>query len=162
MQCPGGRVDAFPPRRQQGDLVGEAHPDTAVVRSDGSGAEPHHVAGGAQLVEHRRAVTSDPGCQHVGLQRRRHDRGAGEHTDGLHQGLHPAPRTADSLPGREELRQRLRIDRLDLAAQGGERATTQLAEDLDVAPFAAHTLGAELAANDPTVELEGGERPGHA
>ena len=164
MSCsaPPGGFDALPARRQHGDLVGVTEPHPPVARPDRTGAQPHHVAGGAQLVEHRRPVAGDTGCQHVGLQRRGHDRRTGEHSDGLHQRFDTTPGAADPLPGGQELGEGRRIDRLDLAAKGGERAAAQLSEDLDVAPLAPDTVGTELAANDPTVELERGQCPGYS
>ena len=52
------------------------------------------------------------------------------------------------------------LDRLDLAAQRGQRAPAQLAQHVDVAPLAPHAVGTELAAHDAAVGLEGGERAG--
>ena len=41
-----------------------------------AGADPHQLAGGAQLVEHRAAVAADAGREHVGLDRRGDERRA--------------------------------------------------------------------------------------
>ncbi len=43
-------------------------------RPDRAGADPHHLARRAQLVEHRRPVAAHPRRQHVGLDRRGHER----------------------------------------------------------------------------------------
>ena len=65
---------------------------------------------------------------------------------------------ADALPGGQEPGQRLGLDRLDLAAQRGERAPPQLAEHLVVAPLTLDAVGPELAPHDAAVDLEALER----
>ncbi len=68
----------------------------------------------------------------------------------------------DVVPGREEAGERLLLDRLDLPAQRGERATAELAQHVDVAVLARHALGTELADDETLVALERGERAGDA
>ena len=159
-----GPVDLLPARREQRQLVGEAEPDATVVGADRAGADPHHLARRAQLVEQRRAVLGDAGGEHVALERRRDDRRAGEHPDAPRRAAR-APRrlVPHALPRRQEPGERRLLDRFDLAAQRGERAPAQLTQHVDVAPLAAHAVGAELAAHQALVGLEraeGAERPG--
>ena len=152
-----GPVDLLPTRREQRQLVGEAEPHAPVVRADRAGADPHHLARRAQLVEQRRAVVGDTSGEHVALERRRDDRRAGEHAEGLDERLGAAPGGAHALPRRQERGQRLLLDRLDLAAQRGQRPSAQLTQHVDVAPLAAHAVGPELAAHQALVGLEGAE-----
>ena len=156
--APSGRSCASHPGASSGSWSAKHEPHPAVGRADRPGADPHDVAGRAQLVELRRAVVGDPRREHVGLERRGDERRAGQQAERLDDGVDAAPLRRHAVPRRQEPGQRLRLDRLDLAAQRGQRAPAQLAQHLDVAPLAAHALGAELAAHDPLVGLQRGER----
>jgi hypothetical protein len=57
------------------------------------------------------------------------------------------------VPARQEPGQRLRLDRLDLAPQPGQRAAAQQPQDVGVAPLAFHASGPELTPD----ESAGGE-----
>ena len=61
----------------------------------------------------------------------------------------PRSRRADALPGRQEPGERRGRDRLDLAAQRGQRAAAQRAQHLGVAPLRARAAGPELALRRP-------------
>ena len=64
------------------------------------------------------------------------------------------------MPRREEAGERLLLDRLDLLAQRGERPTAELAQYVDVAEFARHPLGPELADDETFLAFERRERTG--
>ena len=59
--------------------------------------------------------------------------------------MRSASRREQSLPMREEARQRVLLDRLDFAAQFGERFAANLAQDFSVAPLAMEAAGTEAA-----------------
>ncbi len=61
---------------------------------------------------------------------------------------------------REEAGERLLLDRLDLLAQRGQRATAELAQHIDVAELPRHALGSELADDETLLAFERGERTG--
>ena len=63
----------------------------------------------------------------------------------------------DPLPGRREARQRRGVDRLDLAAQHGERGAAQAAQHVGVAPLALRAQRPQLAAHELAAALERGE-----
>ena len=65
------------------------------------------------------------------------------------------------MPRGEEPGERLLLDRLDLPPQRGQRPSAQLAQHVAVAPLPPHAIGAELAADDAAVGLEGGEGAEH-
>ena len=129
-------------------MIGEAEPDPAIGRSDGTRAHPHHVAGGAQLVEVARPVVEDPRRQDVGLDRRGDERCPREQAERFDDGVDAPSLARYAVPGREEPRQRGRLDRLDLAAQGGQRAAPEPAQHLDVAPLSDDATRSELAQHD--------------
>ncbi len=56
---------------------------------------------------------------------------------------------------------RVRLDRLDLTPQRGERAAPKLPKHVDVAPLALDAVRAELASDDAAVALERGESGHH-
>ena len=101
--------------RSSGACVPQEQHDLAVVAPEGPGADPHHLAGGGQLVEQPGRVVGDPGRQHVALEHR-----AGMGTpcswrDHLEQPVEAtAPVGADALPAGQEPGQRLGVGRLDL------------------------------------------------
>ena len=152
---PRGGSSALPARRQQRQLVGEAQPHPAVARPDRPGADPHHLAGRAQLVELALAVVRRPGrrARRSRASTRRAARRPAAPSASTTR-VDAAARRRDAVPRREEAGQRLLLDRLDLAAQRGQRAAAQLAQHVDVAPLAADAVGAELAAHDAPVGLE--------
>ncbi len=73
----------------------------------------------------------------------------------------PLPLRGDALPRRQEAGQRLGFDGLDLAAQRGQRAPTQLAQHVALAPLPAHALRTELAAHDAALGLQGHQHAGN-
>src|SRR5204863_6271738 len=60
----------------------------------------------------------------------------------------------DAVPRREEARERLLLDRLDLPPQRRERRAPQPPQDIRIAPLALGAAGAELAADEQLVALE--------
>ncbi len=131
--------------------------DPAVVAAEAAPPHPGDLAHRAQLVEQARLVAGDAGRQHVALQHGRRDGHAGQLVDDLGQALQRgrspewrhvragARHRHDALPGRQEPGERRRIDRLDLAAQPGQRAAAQDAQHVRVAPLALGATRPELA-----------------
>jgi hypothetical protein len=105
----------------------------------------------------RWAVRTQPGWQHLGLQRAGHERRALQLAERLDQAVEPATVARDAVPAEQEAGVRVLLDRLDLAAQRRQRTTAQLAQHVDVAELAAAAVGAELAAHHPTVGFQRGE-----
>ena len=147
--------------QQQADLVAEEQAHPAVGGAERAGADPHHLAGGAQRVEVGRPVAAQAGRQDVGLEHRRRDRRALEDAEHLDQAVEARARPLDALPRGQEPGQGLGLDRLDLAAQRGQRAAPQLAQHVVVAPLALDAVGPELAPHDAAVGLEPLERRAH-
>ena len=130
---------------QQAGLVAEGQADPPVGGPDRSGADPHHLTGGAQRVEVGRLVVGQASREHVAVEHRCHERRALQLRDHLDERVDAAAGHADAVPAREEAGQRGAVDRLDLAAQRGERPAAELAQHVVVAPLALHAAGAELA-----------------
>ena len=63
------------------------------------------------------------------------------------------------MPAGQEPRERFLLDRLDLAAQRGERRAPQAAQHVGVAPFTLGAAGTKLAAHELLVVLELDEDP---
>ena len=64
------------------------------------------------------------------------------------------------MPHLDEAGVRLGLDRLDLAAQRGQRTATQLSQHLGIAVLATDATGSELAMHDAIRSLERGEGAG--
>ena len=143
-------------REEEGEPVGAVEGDPPVVPPQGPVADPGDLAGCAQLVEEARRVTGDARRKDVALQDAGGQRQALELRHCLGQAVETAsPSRPDPLPGREEARERGRLDRLDLAPQARQRAAAQAAQHLRVAPLAFGAAGTEL----PAHERSGGEHP---
>ena len=153
-----GRVPVLPRRGEQGQLVGETQPHATVASAQTAGADPHQLAGGAQFVEHRAAVTADPRREHIGLDRRGHEGGPGQDPERLDERLHSTTLGRDVVPGGQEAGERPLFDRFDLAPQRCQRSAAQLPQHVDVAVLARHAVGAELAEHDTAFGLERGDR----
>ncbi len=142
---------------QEGDEVApvQGHPPFAGPRA--ARPQPHHLAGGAELVEVRAAVAGDPGGQHVVLQHRGGQGQPLEATDGVDEGVQAPPALANAVPSGQEASQGDGVDGLHLAAQGGQRATPQQSQHLGVAPLPPGPVGAELAQHDPVGSGQAGQ-----
>ena len=136
MQRTSGRIALLPRRREHGQLVGEAQPDATVAGTECPGTDPHHLAGGAQLVEQRWPVGTHAGGQDVGLDRRGDQGRAREDPERLDERFETAPVGRDVLPRRQEAGERRLVDRLDLAPQSRQRTAAQLAQHVDIAVLA--------------------------
>ena len=148
---------------EQAGLVAERQADPTVGRPDRPGADPHHVAGGAQRVEVGGLVLGQAHAEDVAVERRRHQRRALELRHHVDEGVDAAAGLADAVPAGQEAGERAGVDRLDLLAQRGERPAPELPEHVAVAPLPLDAVGPELAAHHPAVALEGlqrGPRPG--
>ena len=95
-----------------------------------------------------------PGRQHVAVQRRGDERRALELGHHLDQRVRAPAGPTDPVPAGQEPGQGGGVDRLDLAAQRGQRPATQLAQHLVVAPLPLHALGPELAPHHAALALE--------
>ena len=140
-------------------MVGKAQPDASIAVADRARSDPDHLTARAQLVERCGAVAGHSCRQQVALDRGRHERCTRQHAERLDQRLGPATVAGDAVPRRQEARQRLGFDRLDLTPQRRQRATPQLAQDVGVAPLTLDAIWPELAAHQPVV---GGERRNRA
>ena len=129
--------------------------DPPVVAAETPPPDPGHLAERAELVEEPRLVAGDAGREHVTLQHRRRDRQAGQLVDDLGEALQGGratergrgtPQRRDAVPVGQEAAERGRIDRLDLAPQARQRATTEQPQDVGVAPLAFRAARPELAA----------------
>ena len=149
-------------RRHERQVVAEHEPDPAVASTDRAGAGPDDLAAGAQFVEHRRAIVLDPHGQHVGLERRRHQRGALEDRERLGDPVGSPAAPSDALPERQESGECVGFDGFDLVPQRRERPPPQPPEHLFVAPFAFTAAGTELAGGHRSVRLEIDQRAVHS
>ena len=138
----------------------ERHP--AGAPPERARADPHDLAGRAQLVHPRGRVGADAARQHVALPHLGREREALQRHERLAQAVDAgaAGRMAvDALPAREEARERALVGRLDLLAQRGQRGAPQAPQHLGVAPLARGTAGAQLAAHELAGALEPGAAP---
>ncbi len=173
VQRTDGRFGPLEGRQQVIDLVGEEKSHAAVVRADRSGTQPHDLTAGEECVEVGRAIAAHTLGQHVGFECRCHDRRALQHLNDVDERIGPAAlarqptrrrgiRTRNAVPCRQEAREHLLLDRLDLAPQRGERASSDLSQHLDVAPFAFDAVGPERAEHHTTFGLECPQHSGDA
>ena len=141
----GGELELAVVGQGQGGGVGEVQRDPAVGAREPAVAGPEHLAGGGELVEHRRLVVGDPRRAAPGTPARRRvrrtRRAARRRVTTPSSPRSPRPprssRSEHVLPRRQEPGQRHGLDRLDLVAQPGERAAAQRAQHLGVAPLGA-------------------------
>src|SRR5262249_26839833 len=113
-------------------------------------AEPHDLAGRAQLVEHLRPVPGDTPRQQLRLPQRDWERQRLQR----HEGLTQRRAAIDSVPAGHEAAERALLRRLDCAAQGGEGRATDPAQHIRLTPLALDAARAELAADEPVVALQ--------
>ena len=128
--------------------AGPVEDDAPIVAAQTPPPRPCHLAQRPELVQEPRLIAGDPRRQDVALQYRRRDRNAGQLIDHFRQPLerHVATRRRSmarsgrlalgrpaygnrphSLPRRQEPGQDDLLDRLNLAAQPGQRTAPQLA-----------------------------------
>ena len=156
-----------PRRESERERVGGVQGDPSVASGQRAVPRPDHLARRGELVEHCGGVVGDARGQDERLPRTRRQRDAGElfdrrqHTVDALEGP-PADRSGDVLPRRQEPGECLGRDRLDRSADRGERAQTQAAQHLAVAPLqvarvgtAARCLGGqEESARDAPLRLQ--------
>ena len=118
------------------------------MRADGAGADPDDLARGAQRVEVGRLVLGQAGGEDVALERRGDQRRALQLAETSTSASSPRRPAPDAVPAGQEAGQGAGVDRLHLAAQRGQRAAAQLAQDVVVAPLALDAVGPELAPHD--------------
>ena len=102
-----GELEVAEVGQRQRRRVGGVEGDPAVGAGQRSGAGPHHLTRGRQLVEHRWLVVEQPARQHERLERGRGNRAAGQLLDDGEHTVNAAKPTADVLPDRQEPGQRL-------------------------------------------------------
>src|SRR5207249_4804729 len=144
--------------REATDLVAETQRDPAIGGTDSARADPHDIAVGAQLVEHRFAVAVDTRGQHVELEGGRGKRETLQARDRVDERVGPAPPRADSLPRGEEAREHRGFDGFDLASERSQGPAPQPAQDIDVAPLALGAARTEFAVHDPARTFEPEQR----
>ncbi len=157
-----GNLAAVRRRPEQRQVLTEVQGHPAAVASQRAGADPHHLAGRAQLVHPRRRVGARcgaAGCRAPTPRRAAPAPAAGRAPRAG--GRCPAPdggMAVDALPGRQEAGQLALLGGLDLLAQHGQRRPAQPAQDLGVAPLALGAAGAQLAADQVAGALELAQR----
>ena len=109
--------------------------DPAIVSRQRPGPGPQHLPGGHQLIEHSRLVVRNPGREDEGLPGARRNRYPGQLVDHRGHPIDPVQFLAHELPVGKEPAEGGIVHRLDLGAQCGQRASTDLAQHLGVAPF---------------------------
>ena len=138
-----------------GREVGRVQRDPAVVAGQAAVPGPDHLAGGGQLVEHRRGSSPAPGPAAPASRGRwpaaRRRPAARPHAARRRR---RAADAADALPGRQEPGEVAGRDRLDLGPQRGERPAPDRAQHLGVAEVGALTRppaldGSQLALDQP-------------
>ena len=151
-------------RRADGlDVVAEIERHAARVAPQGTGADPHELAAGAQLVHPGRRVGATAAWQHVALPDVGGEREALEGHEHLAQAVDPGTggrMAVDALPRGQEGGQRALVGGLDLLAQDGQRRAAQAPQHLGVAPLALAAGGAQLAAHQLPGALERGQGAG--
>src|SRR5205823_729116 len=115
-----------------------------------AGADPHDLAGRAELVQLRSGVAGHAARQHLGLPERDRQRQRLQRHERLAQ-RRPA---VDPMPARQEASQRGLLGGLDFLPQRGQRCAPQSPEDVGVAPLALHAAGPQLAADEELLALE--------
>ena len=117
--------------REQELAAGAVKDHSAVVAAQAAVAHPRHLPERAQLVEQARLVTRNARRQHVPLQHGSGNRHARQLVDDLGQALERGAAAErrrvrangdHALPRRQEPPERLRVDRLHLAPESGQRA----------------------------------------
>ena len=154
-------LEALDAGQQEAGLIAEGEPDATVGGADRTRAHPDHVARRAEGVEVGRLVVGKAGPEDVTVERRRDQRGAlqlGHHVD---ERIHTLAVRADAVPAGQEAGEGARIDRFHLLAERGERPPPELPQDVVVAPLALDAVGAELAPDDPALDLEPLQRGPH-
>ena len=155
-------------RHEPGRVTAQIKGDAAVARAQRTATHPHHLAHRNQLVEQPWRVVADARGDHVALDHRGGQSKALELEDDLQQPVHAAGPDSNAVPGRQETSQRVGRHGFDLAAQGGEGAAPQGAEDLGVAVLAAlghlpklarHHLAARSEPRQGRLDRRGGQPP---
>ncbi len=150
-------------RAGEADVLAEVEGDAAVAAAAGAGADPDHLAAGAELVEPGGRVGAEPARQHVPLP----DLGGQGDALQRHQRLAQAVRAGaggavgvDVLPAGQEAGELGAVGGLDLAAQAGEAGAADAAQGVGVAPLALGPARQQLAADEGALALQLAQRRG--
>src|SRR6476619_2580913 len=114
-------------------LTSDVPAQPAVRITDGSIADPEDLAGGSELIQHRRRVAGDSSRQDHRLHRTRENRIARELLDGSQHSVDAAAVRADSLPLREEAGKGDLLNWLDAFTQQCQRSPLDQRQHLAVA-----------------------------
>ena len=150
-------------RAGEADVLAEVEGDAAVVAAAGAGADPDHLAAGAELVEPGRRVGAETPRQHVLLPDLRRQRDALQGHQRLAQAVGAGAGGAvgvDVLPARQEAGEAIARGGLDLAPQVGQAGPAHAAQHVGVAPLALAAAGQQLAADEDAGALELAQRRG--
>ncbi len=156
----GRRLAAARRRPEQVDVLAEVQRHLAGAAPERAGADPHDLAGRAQLVQPAGRVGAGAAREHVLLPHVDRQRHALERHQHVAQPVDPGAgrRVAvHALPARHEARERALVGRLDLLAQRGQRGAPQPPQHLGVAPLALGAAGAQLAAHQVAGALQPGQ-----
>ena len=139
-------------RARRGRHLAERGCVLAEVQRDpvGPGADPHDLAARGQRVEVLRPVARDAPRQDLGFPQCDRQRERLQRHERFAQRRPPV----DAVPGRQEPRERLLLDGLDLAPKRGERRAAQATQYIGVAPLALGPAGTQLAAHEQLGALE--------
>ena len=138
--------------------LGQVQAQPAVVPRQRAVALPEHLARGHQVIEQRGGVVADAGRQDQTLNCAGRQPGAAELLHHAQHAIATAQASTHALPLQPEPDELAGGDGLDFGAQGGQRATAQLAEHVGVAELAARSRRSEFALHDPAGAEQSGDR----
>ena len=144
-------------RAGEADVVAEVEGDAAVAATAGAGADPDHLAAGAEFVEPGRRVGAKAAGQDVLLPDLRRQGDALQRHQRLAQTVRAGAGGAmgiDVLPARQEAGEAVATGGLDFAAQVGETGAAHAAQHLGIAPLAFAATRQQLAADQGAGPLE--------
>ncbi len=126
-------------------MIRQVQRDAPVALAKRLDADPDHLAGCHQRVEHVGLVVGDARRQDLAFEHRGRNGRALQLLDRVEQRFEPAPPGPDAVPRRRRSGRARRVDRLDLLAQPRERPPTEAAQDVRIDPLALDAAGPELA-----------------
>ena len=154
MQFAVGGVGWLKPSGKHRHLIGKVQPNATIAGADCASANPHDFAAGAQFVEVGRTIATNAQRQNLGFKSRGNQRSALQETDGFDQRIGIVSLTRDAMPHREKSGECFGFNGFDFASQRCQRTPAKLTQHIDIAPFARHATGPELAENNAFLGLD--------